>query len=86
MLCFTGKMQLEGALTTKSPPEKTLQGLSGMRAPLWRPQVPSNEEKFLRKVPPMTTVGRPPWVKWRPPSPPPFRDFQNALLTKALYM
>ena len=36
---------------------------------------------FLRKVPPMTTVGRPPWVKWRPPSPcPPLRDFPNTLL------
>ena len=33
----------------------------------------------------MTTVGRPPWVKWCPPSPCPlpFRDFVNALLRVA---
>ena len=45
-------------------------------------RAPSNDEKFLRKVPPMTTVRRPPWVKWRPPSfcPSPLRDFLNTLL------
>ena len=42
-----------------------------------RPQAPSNDGKFLRKVPSMTTVGRSPWVKWRPPSPcpPPLSRF-----------
>ena len=48
----------------------------------WR--APSNDEKFLRKVPPMTTVRRPPWVKWRPPSPCPPRDFPNTLLGQDL--
>ena len=43
-------------------------------------KVPSNDEMSLRKVPPMTTVWRPPWVKWRPPNPCPLRDFLNTLL------
>ena len=55
--------------TTKSPSEKSLQGFFRPEGAYRRPQAPSNYEKFLRKVPPMTTVGRPPWVKWRPPSP-----------------
>ena len=45
-----------------------------------RPQPPSNNEKSPRKVSPMTTVRRPPWVKWRPSSPcPPPRDCLNTL-------
>ena len=50
-----------------------------------RPQAPSNDEMSLRKVPPMTTVWRPPWVKWHPPDPwPPWPlcDFLNTLLIK----
>ena len=36
----------------------------------------SNEEMSLPKVPSMTTVWRPPWVKWCPPNPsPPFAFF-----------
>ena len=38
-------------------------------------RAPSNDEKSLRKVPPMTTVRRPPWVKCPPLAiaPPPSR-------------
>ena len=38
-----------------------------------RSQAPSNDEKFLRKIPPiaMTTVGRPLWLKWLTPTPAP---------------
>ena len=60
----------------KVPPERPRRGFSGLRAP-------SNDENFLRKVPPMTTVGRPPCVKWRPPMPPP-RDVVNTLPAVAL--
>ena len=49
---------------------------------LRRLEAPSNDQKSLRKVPPMTTVRRPPWIKWRPPShcPPPFAYFLNTRL------
>ena len=59
--CMYGALQRQ-----KVPPESPSRGFSSLRAP-------SNDENFLRKVPPMTTVGLPPWVEWRPPSPwPPF--------------
>ena len=61
----------------KVPPESPSRGFSGLRAPLG---ARSNDENFLRKVPPMTTVGRPSWVKWRPPSPCPLRHFVSTLL------
>ena len=38
-----------------------------------RPQAPSNDEKSLEKSLQWRPYGRPPWVKWRPPNPPPSR-------------
>ena len=66
-------MAPSGALKRqKVPAESPSRGFSGL---IRRPPG-SNDENFLRKVPPMTTIGRPPWVKWRPPSPcPPFAIF-----------
>ena len=47
----------------------------------WRdPQAPSNDQKSLQKVPSMTSIRRPPWVNWHPPSPCPLRDFLNTPL------
>ena len=51
----------------------------------WNLQAPSNDEKSLRKIPLITTVRRPPWVKWRPPRPcPPPREFLNTLLSLSI--
>ena len=50
-----------------------------------RPQAPSNDKKSLRKVPPMATLRRPPWVKWRPPSPCPHPPSRFSKYAAALF-
>ena len=64
---------LVGALAND---EKSLQGLLRLEG-AYRHPPSSNDEKFLRKVPPMT-IGRPPWVSgaFLALAPPPFAIFQ----------
>ena len=68
--------------TTEGPSEKYLYVFTRK---MWlEGAAPSNDEKSLQKVPPMTTVRRPPWVKWHPPSLAPFAIFLNTLQTLGL--
>ena len=65
-MCLQGKCSWRASNNKKSlrkfPPCVYKQNLVGERPPT---------TKVPPKVPPMTTLRRPPWVKWHPPSPSP---------------